>query len=211
MHFWICSVLPAVTFEIDQQISFLIAFLGWSRSWVKDSSTPWLIAAIAYSSLAVRMFPRVRRQGTAIIICSWCKSWLRRGTRLHYRKTKILSSPPSSVMYDKVQTISLRISWVSVSAMTFANVGMALLTLSKSGVGLPLQRLASVQMALRTKDVFAAALSTSWQILGSRFWSNRASLNLELSPEILPRHQIVCSLTSMWVGVSKMLIRMGIA
>jgi len=45
--------------------------------------------------------------------------------------------------------------------MTFANVGMALLTLSKSGVGLPLQRLASVQMALRTKDVFAAALSTS--------------------------------------------------
>ena len=43
-HFWIWSEVPAVTLEIDQQISFLIAFLGWSRSWVKASNTPLLMA-----------------------------------------------------------------------------------------------------------------------------------------------------------------------
>ena len=40
IHFWICIELPAVTFEIDQQISFLTAFLVWSRSSTKASSTP---------------------------------------------------------------------------------------------------------------------------------------------------------------------------
>ena len=72
-------------------------------------------------------------------------------------------------MYDSVQTMSLRISYVLVSLMTLANVGMQRITLSKSGVGFPLQRLARVQTALRTNEVFGAELSTSWQILGSIF------------------------------------------
>ena len=114
-------------------------------------------------------------------------------------------------MYDSVQTMSLRISYVLVSLMTLANVGMQRITLSKSGVGFPLQRLARVQTALRTNEVLGAELSTSWQILGSIFWSRRASLNLTLSPEMFPRHQMVYSLTSMWAAVSKMLISVGIA
>ena len=64
---WIYVEFPAVTFEIDQQISFLIAFLGWSKRWINASKTPESMATCAYSSLAVRILPRVRKQGTAMM------------------------------------------------------------------------------------------------------------------------------------------------
>ena len=42
--------------------------------------------------------------------------------------------------YDKAQLISVIISSLSFSVMTFVRDGIALLTRSKSGVGFPLQR-----------------------------------------------------------------------
>ena len=71
--------------------------------------------------------------------------------------------------YPRAETMSLRISYVLVSLMTLAKVGIQRITFSKSGVGFPLQRLARVQTALRTNEVLGAELSTSWQILGSIF------------------------------------------
>ena len=51
----------------------------------------------------------------------------------------------------------------------------------------------------------------SSQIFGKTPASRRASLNLLLSPEMFPRHQMVYSLTSMCVGESIMEIRIGMA
>ena len=74
-----------------------------------------------------------------------------------------------------------------------------------------MHKLDSVQIALRTNEVFDEELSMSSQIFGSTPWSRSASLNLLLSPEMFPRHQIVYSFTSMWVGESIIDIKMGIA
>ena len=82
---------------------------------------------------------------------------------------------------------------------------------SKAAGGFPLQRLLKVQIAFLTKELLAGAFSISSQMAGRTLQSMMASRNLTLSPEMLPRHQMVYSLTSMWVCWETIDTRMGIA
>jgi len=96
------------------------------------------------------MLPIVLRQGTAIAILGWLRSYTSLGRTFVDRITGILSSPPSD-RYDIAQQTSIRMSSTSFSMSTLDSEGIALLTLEKSGAGLPLQKLERVQLAFLTK------------------------------------------------------------
>ena len=116
--------MPAVTLEIDQQISFRTAFFGWSSNLWNASSTPASIARLANSSLPVKMLPRVRKQGTDTVILGCSSSYVNRGTALHLMNSTRRSSPPSSEAYEKAHAMSVSISSESFSIKTLVKDGI---------------------------------------------------------------------------------------
>lgn len=128
----------------------------------------------------------------------WCyKSYTNLGRTLVYRITGILSSPPSE-RYDIAQHTSIRISSTSFSIRTFASEGIALLTFSKLGAGLPLHKFERVQLAFLTNDDPGCALSKISAIGFMAPALITRSLTLKLSPAIFPNPQMACSTTSIW-------------
>ena len=211
IHFCIYWGLPAVTFEIDQQISFRTAFLGWSSILWNSSRTPASIASWANSSLPVKMFPSVRRHGTDMVILGCESIWMSRGTALHRINSAIRSSPPSSEAYEKAHAMSDNISSLLFSIMTLVKDGIHGWMRENFAIGRPLQKFDSVQVAFLVNELPAVALSTHSAIFKHAPYSRTTSLRRVESPEIFPRHQITYSLTSIWLDWSSIWIRIGMA
>ena len=125
----------------------------------------------------------------------WFRSLINFLRRASFRKYSMPSLAPSD-RYDKAQLISVIISSLSFSVMTFVKDGMALFTSSKSGVGLPLQRFERAQEQFLMKGVPDCAWSRTYAILFRAPLFRTQSLVIGQSPAIFPRPHITCSTTS---------------
>lgn len=144
------------------------------------------------------MFPIVLKQGTAMATFGCCSNPTSLGSTPVCKITGILSSPPSD-RYDIAQQTSIKISSISFSFRTLARDGIALYILWKSGVGLPLQKFESVQLAFLTKLLPGYALSKIFAIGLIAPAYITISLTFGLSPAIFPRPHIAYSMTSIWL------------
>ena len=187
----------------DQHTSFLTAFLGCPINLLKDSNAPASIACWVSSSEPVRTLPKVLKQATAIARWGWSNNYTNLGSTLVYISIGICVLPPS-LMYDIAQQISVRISSESFCIKTLARLGIHLLTCSKFGAGLPLQKLAKVQLAFLTKLQLPGMRSSMLAIGFTAPALITKSLIFVLSHAKFPKPQIACSTTSMFLELSNL-------
>mmetsp|Transcript_18048 Transcript_18048/g.46638 ORF Transcript_18048/g.46638 Transcript_18048/m.46638 type:complete len:268 (-) Transcript_18048:483-1286(-) len=190
---WICSRVPAVMFEMVQQASLRIPFLGDASSLSSLGSTPQLITACVCMSSPVTMFPAVRRAGVCTLACACPMSSTMRGQMPVSRTAWIFSFGPSE-RYESAQQPSASTS-SSVEKMSWASLGSAGETRSHRGCGLPRQRLESVHVALRSIDIFELGFSCSSSGSSAPWFSTRSRHSGE-SPAMLPSAHTACSRTS---------------
>jgi len=99
-------------------------------------------------------------------------------------------------MKEIAQQTSPRISSASFSIKTLANEVIHLATNLKLGLGRPLQRFESVQLALRVNELPGVALSNKSAIGTTAPALITRSRMRGLSPAIFPKPQITYSMTS---------------